>query len=451
MMGSEGYMGNTRENIGQGGDMSMTIQRNRKNNLRWWLFGSSLIAIISILITAFLYRFWVLTALPIGMLFGFFLQKGDLCGASAFSEVMLMRDWRKIRGLWVCIVVSMILFATANLLGWIPLNPKPLLSLNYIIGGIVFGVGTVLAGGCISGCTYKAAMGNLNSIAALFTIPIGIAMVEYGPLHLINVRLSRIKTVSKSGGAITLPSLTGLPFWTWAVFFSILTFTIAVVSYRRQQKISSSPTHTPSTGWVQKWLTRNWKPWQAGIAIGVLALFAYISSTATGRNYPLGVTHGVLHIQQLLTDTELTHVFSKPENIQPAPKTQAMPPPHQSKKIIWWLVFVVIGLFWGSLVSSSLAGQIRLLPKPPGQILTAFFGGLLLGIGAALASGCVIGNIMSGWALLSVGMFLFGFIVVGANWLTTYFYLMGGTLSDFPGTIMAIFTKPNLPNDRNKT
>ena len=47
------------------------------------------------------------TAIPIGVLFGFFLQKGDLCGASAFSEVVLARDWRKVWGLWVGIVVSM--------------------------------------------------------------------------------------------------------------------------------------------------------------------------------------------------------------------------------------------------------------------------------------------------------------------------------------------------------
>lgn len=32
---------------------------------------------------------WVLTAIPIGFLFGFFLEKADLCGSSAFSEVLL--------------------------------------------------------------------------------------------------------------------------------------------------------------------------------------------------------------------------------------------------------------------------------------------------------------------------------------------------------------------------
>jgi len=44
---------------------------------------------------------WVLTAIPVGFLFGFFLQKGDLCGASAFSEVILARDGRKVFGIWV--------------------------------------------------------------------------------------------------------------------------------------------------------------------------------------------------------------------------------------------------------------------------------------------------------------------------------------------------------------
>ena len=90
---------------------------------------------------------WVLTAIPIGFLFGFFLQKGDLCGASACSEVLLMRDGRKLFGVWVVIVVSMLGFAALDLLGWVTLNPKPLLWLSFLIGGVVFGAGTVLAFG----------------------------------------------------------------------------------------------------------------------------------------------------------------------------------------------------------------------------------------------------------------------------------------------------------------
>jgi len=134
-------------------------------------------------VVSFYTQLWVLTAAPIGFLFGFFLQKGDLCGASAFSEVLLARDWRKIQGLWVCIVVSMLGFALLDVLGLVSLNVKPMLWLNYLFGGLLFGIGMVLAGGCVSGCLYKAATGNLNSIAALLAMPFGISMVEYGPLH----------------------------------------------------------------------------------------------------------------------------------------------------------------------------------------------------------------------------------------------------------------------------
>jgi hypothetical protein len=59
-------------------------------------------------------------------------------------------------------------------------------------------------------------------------------------------------------------------------------------------------------------------------------------------------------------------------------------------------------------------------------MLVAFGGGLLVGVGAAIAGGCVVGNIMSGFALMSVGNIVFGVATVAANWITTYVYLMGG-------------------------
>ena len=77
----------------------------------------SLSGIILITILAVGMKLWVLTAIPIGFLFGFFLQKGDLCGSSAFSEVLVMRDRRKIAGLWVLIAVSMVGFAVLDQLG----------------------------------------------------------------------------------------------------------------------------------------------------------------------------------------------------------------------------------------------------------------------------------------------------------------------------------------------
>jgi hypothetical protein len=56
----------------------------------------------------------------------------------------------------------------------------------------------------------------------------------------------------------------------------------------------------------------------------------------------------------------------------------------------------------------------------------AFFGGLLVGLGAGAAKGCVVGNIISGIGLLSVGTAIFAVTTFLGNQAATWFYLMGG-------------------------
>ncbi len=379
--------------------------------------GFLALLLVAITVAAWLTGRWFLTAIPIGVLFGFFLQKGDLCGSSAFSEVVLTRDGRKVWGLWVAIVVSMVGIALGDLLGWVQLNPKPFMWAGAIVGGLVFGVGMVLAGGCVSGCLYKGAAGNLNSIVALLAMPVGIGLVEHGPLQGLLARLKAIRIPAADGGPVTLSSLTGLPFWALALV--VAAATLGWAAKRRRRDGGRGP--ASATGLP---LHRSWKPWQAGIAIGLLALPAYVSSSASGRNYPLGVTHGVLHASLLLTDTPVQHVTGVP-SAKAAPEVAGAEAPPPRKKVVWWLVLLVGSLMIGSNVSGRLSGQARLRPKPPEQVLVAALGGFLVGAGAALATGCVIGNILSGWALMSVGMVLFAAVTVLANWATTWLYLRG--------------------------
>jgi uncharacterized membrane protein YedE/YeeE len=405
---------------------------------RYWIpyVAVSLFLFVLVLVVALYTRLWVLTAIPIGFLFGFFLQKGNLCGSSAFSEVLLFKDWKKVWGLWICIVTSMVGFAVLDLVGWVTLNPKPLIWGNYVIGGLVFGIGMVLAGGCVSGCLFKAGTGNLNSIVAILGIALGISMVEHGPLFSVYDSLKSLVIKAPDGGAVTIASLTGLPFWVIAFIFVVLTLACTLI-YKPKATTSKDPFSIKN-----KITAKSWRPWQAGILIGLLASVAYLSSAASGRNYPLGVTHGVMHTQLLITDNNLNHVYQKMPvkkgvTVQAAKesKAQAISPntssaTPQSKKVSWWLIALVTSLVLGSWVSGRLSADARLLAKPPKQVMIALFGGFLVGIGAALAKGCVIGNILSGWALLSVGTILFGVVVVLANWLTTYFYAMSGTIGE---------------------
>jgi len=391
------------------------------------IFLIALVAMIAVVVSAAATGYWFLTALPIGFLFGFFLEKADLCGASAFSEAIMFKDWRKIQGLWVLIVTSMIGFALLSWLGLVKLNPRPLEWATALVGGLVFGAGMVLAGGCISGALYKSGAGNLNSMAALVGIPLGVGLVEYGPLHGLHQSLKQSVLKSSDGGPVTLSSLTGLPFGVLAVLFAVLTAGFAYWMLKKKPAAKFSPANldAPSSGVLRRIATRPWKPWQAGIAIGILAWFGYMSRAASGTNYPLGVTHGVLQLQLLLTDYPL-QIITAPSTSTPALPAQGSPAP--AKKASLWLILEVIALVLGSHVSARLTGRFRLLPKPPDETVIAFFGGIITGAGAGIAGYCVVGGIMSGWALLSVASLIFGLATILANWVTTYFYLMGGKL-----------------------
>jgi hypothetical protein len=119
------------------------------------------------------------------------------------------------------------------------------------------------------------------------------------------------------------------------------------------------------------------------------------------------------------------------------PPVKTAPP----KKIVWWLVGVVISMGAGAHIAGRLSNQIRLLPKPPEQTITALLGGVLVGVGAGFATGCVVGNILSGWALQSVGLLVFGIVTILANWVVTYVYLMGGSLSALPQFVKILTTR----------
>ncbi|MBN1903856.1 MAG: YeeE/YedE family protein [Deltaproteobacteria bacterium] len=410
-------------------------------NVNWKGYSIlSIMFLIGIVLIAKYTGLSVLTAIPVGFLFGFFLKKGELCGASAISEVILMRDRSKALGLWIAIVICMVLFAAFDLMGFIKLSPKPLIYLNYIVGGVLFGTGIVLAGGCVSGCLFKSAAGSINSMAGLIGIPFGISIVEFGYLSGFNKHMKSFVIKAQDGGPVTLSSITGMPYWMLAAIFAVLTIIGIVISNKKNKK--QGKLKQDDTGIISRTIRRPWKPWKAGIAIGILAIFAYLSSASVGRNYPLGVTHGVLHMQQLFTENNPTYVYKKPET-KPAALTQTpstgqfsasdkpvTPAAPASKKINLWLLLLVVSLMVGSWVSARISGTMTFTSRPPSQTVVAFFGGILLGAGAAFAGGCVIGNILSGWALMSVGNILFGIVTILCNWAVTYFYLMGGSVSD---------------------
>jgi uncharacterized membrane protein YedE/YeeE len=93
-----------------------------------------------------------------------------------------------------------------------------------------------------------------------------------------------------------------------------------------------------------------------------------------------------------------------------------------------WLVFEVMGVFAGALLSGLLAGRVkRVIEKGPRastgmRLVLAFVGGLLMAIGADLARGCTSGQALTGGALLNAGSWAFMMCVFGGAYAVAWLF-----------------------------
>jgi uncharacterized protein len=92
-----------------------------------------------------------------------------------------------------------------------------------------------------------------------------------------------------------------------------------------------------------------------------------------------------------------------------------------------WLVFEMIGVLAGAMISGLLAGRVRVtIEKGPrasvgARLALAFGGGMLMAFGAALARGCTSGQALTGGALLNLGSWAFMMMVFAGAYAVAYF------------------------------
>lgn len=92
-----------------------------------------------------------------------------------------------------------------------------------------------------------------------------------------------------------------------------------------------------------------------------------------------------------------------------------------------WLVFEVLGVFIGGLLSGAFANRLKVtVEKGPnistkGRLLLAFVGGAILAIGAKLALGCMSGQALSGGALLNLGSWAAMMCIFGGAYALAWF------------------------------
>ena len=92
-----------------------------------------------------------------------------------------------------------------------------------------------------------------------------------------------------------------------------------------------------------------------------------------------------------------------------------------------WLVWEMMGILVGGLISGAIAGRLKFKvehsPKITSKtrLLFAVIGGILFGFGSQLGRGCTSGSALSGMAVLSLGGFITMAFIFGVAFALAYF------------------------------
>lgn len=188
---------------------------------------------------------------------------------------------------------------------------------------------------------------------------------------------------------------------------------------REQQQPKLSRVQTPNTAllsrlWQALRSEEYWPPYLVAVGLG-LTLLATFLLIGQGLGASGGFTRYVAFVIQSLAPSYAA--------AHPYWSRYAQP---DAPVLMDFLVFELIGVALGGLVSGWLAGRLRRSTDKGPRInqrsrwVLAFAGGVLSGLGARMARGCTSGLALSGGATLSVGAFVFMFSVFAAAFAGAY-------------------------------
>ena len=161
------------------------------------------------------------------------------------------------------------------------------------------------------------------------------------------------------------------------------------------------------------WLTEvSWSPYVVGIGIGILSWFTFlISKKPIGCSTAFARTSGMI------------------EKIFRGKKVENKLYYQEFRPIVDWEWMLVLGVVFGSLVSSLISGDFgfQWVPSlwagtfgltPFMRVIVAIIGGIFLGFGARWAGGCTSGHGISGTLQLVI-----------SSWISAICFFIGGIIA----------------------
>lgn len=304
--------------------------------------------------------------LLVGAVFGILSQRFRFCMVAGISNWQLVGDYRQFMAFAAALLVAILGTQYLELSGSVAVATSSYRNsqldwLGVIIGGLIFGIGGTMAGGCATRTVIKSGEGNLQSVVALISFLVFAAITQFMFLEPVRLWLTAASAITLVGDA-GLASVLGLPAW--------LPATLAVAGIG---------------GFIYLYRGRgiSWAMVLAGAGIGALVVVGW-------------------YITGVLAQDEFDP--SKPSAITMSGPLARIGYMMMTGKVpaLSFAVSFAIATFAFSLITALLMREFRITPLPKGSLLPTIAGGALMGIGGIMAYGCNVGQGLTGISTLSV-------------------------------------------------
>ncbi|MBK0398329.1 YeeE/YedE family protein [Limibaculum sp. M0105] len=319
-----------------------------------------------------------------GAVFGIAAQRSAFCLRAATVEFARGQLGARVAVWLLAFSTAVVWVQGAEALGFLRAQEARMMAVTgswsgAIIGGLVFGVGMVLARGCSGRLLVLAATGNLRSVISGLIFAVVAQMSLHGWLAPLRNSLAAL-WVTPGGRNLDLRSLLGVPHAS-GLMLGIITAAIALVLARRNRIGLSRLVFASGVGFA--------------IALGYGLTFWLAQNSFE----PVSITSATF-----TGPSARTLMFF----LEPFPD-------------LGFDVGLVPGVFLGALIAAGAAGELKLQGfEGAGPMRRAMVGAALMGFGGMLAGGCAIGAGVTG-----------GSIFVATAWLALTCMWIGAVTTDF--------------------
>ncbi len=310
----------------------------------------------------------------------------NFCALGGIADILFAKDWRRFRAWVLAAGVAIVGAHSLDALGLVPLDraaslAPAILWLPALLGGLLFGFGMALGGGCISRGLARAGAGSLKSLAILVVIALSAAaaMTWLAPLQGVLNRTAALGTFGPGGlhrifgnlpfiGAETMRWILVVLFGGGALWFAL----------------------------KDPWFRASRDQPAGGLIVGLAVVAAWF---VAGRLFESSGANAFTAVNFVppLGEAALTFGGRSPA-LFPLMLTLGVP----------------LGAFIAGLVTRNLAWDTFVIRE---DLVRSLIGAVLMGVGGTIAGGCTFGQGLSGVSTLSLTSFVATLgLIAGGVW-----------------------------------